>query len=209
MTRRTAVVALLGTLAVLGATAPAGTAGPTPASSRTLYAFQEGCGDGPPRLVPVAYDYAHGCGFVGGLPGAEVQHLAGTAPVLAAQTYGYLSDRWPVPLRLDRNRPVTGQVAAEGWYPVGFGAGQVTWDIRLWGLPARGRPVDLGRTAVSATIRPGDTAVTAPFRLVLPPHGAGPWSAVRLDVHQRGLNAGMTARRLGKHTRVVLPVRSR
>jgi len=208
MTRRRAASAGLA-LAVLllgGASVPASGAAPT---ARKLYAYQAGCGpEAPPgRLLERVRDYMVGCSGEGvPLPAAGIPFREVTRTPVS-----YTSEPGRRPVRLDRTRPVTGRVAAESWYHVvaDVGVGQVTWDLVLWGLPLVGRPVELGRTTVSATVLPGQEQATAAFRIPLDARASRAFRQVRLDVVQRGANVGMTARRLADQTWLVLPLRAR
>lgn len=204
VTRRTWTAAALAALALVAAAVPA--AAGSSVTSRKLYAYELGCGDAPGRLIERVRDYHPGCSDDAPVPAAGIPFREVTR-----EPVGYTSDRGPRPLLLDRTRPVTGQVAAESWYHVvaDVGVGQVTWDLVLWGLPARGRAVELGRTTVSATALPGQEQVSALFRIPLGAAARAPFPQVRLDVVQRGLNAGMTARRLADQTWLVLPLRAR
>jgi len=203
VTRRTWTAAALAALALLAAVTPAAAGG---ATSRKLYAYELGCGAAPGRLIERVRDYHPGCSDDAPVPAAGIPFREVTrTPV------GYTSDRGPRPLLLDRNRAVTGQVAAESWYRVvaDVGVGQVTWDLVLWGLSASGRAVELGRTTVSATVLPGQEQASAAFRIALGNAARSPFPRVRLDVVQRGPNVGMTARRLADQTWLVLPLRAR
>lgn len=193
---------------MLGAVTPSAA---TPATHR-LYAYQRECYSGPARLVATPRDYSPGCGYAGGLPVTEVGATLGRddlAGVDADSTARYLSDPVRRPWRLDRTRAVSGRVAAESWYRLlaDVGVGEVRWDVALWGITPAGRAVQLGATSVTALARPGDERVSAPFALRLPAAAAQPFRAVRLDVEVRGLNVGMSARRLGDGTWVALPIR--
>lgn len=180
-------------------------------AQRTLYAYQPGCGVGPARLLPVVRHTTPGCGYTGGLPGPEVGHAVG-GDVLGIDLtfrYRYASEVARVPLVLDRSRPVTGRVAAEGWYAdagLEGGVGQVTWDVQLLGVTTGGASVLLGADTVSATVLPGTATVSAAYRIKLPAT-VRPLRQVLLDVSQRGVNVGMSARHLDGATRVVLPLR--
>lgn len=208
---RRALAVLTGLLVALGAAAvPAAATG---AGTQALYAYDEGCTP-TGELVPTVDGYTRGCGYVGGLPGVEAGATAGRAELAGVDldsTTRYVSEPARRPVLLDRSRPVTGRVAAESWYGLvaDVGVGQVTWDLTLWGVPARGRAVELGRTTVSALVLPGQEQVSTAFRIALGSAARASFRQVRLDVRQRGLNVGMTARRLGGATRVLLPLRAR
>lgn len=197
-------------LVAAGAALPASAGAPL---SRRLYPYQDGCGNdaGPGRLLPTVRGYTRGCsGDVpvpnGGLPAREALSLAGQDTAIR-----YLSNPGKALVLLDRSRAVTGQVAAESWYYpfADAGLGEVTWDLRLRGITPAGGTVDLGSTTVTATVLPGEEAVSAPYRIVLASAARTAFRQVRLDVVQRGLNVGMSARRLGDDTWVTLPLRAR
>lgn len=211
MTRRTWTAAALAAVALGGiATLPASAGS---ALSQRLYAYDDGC-TATGELVPTVHGYTGGCGYLGGLPAVEAGAALGRADLAGVDldsTTRYLSEPARRPVLLDRTRAVSGRVAAESWYRLvaDVGAGQVTWDLTVWGVPSRGRPVELGRTTVSAVVLPGQEQVSAAFRIPLGSAARTPFRQVRLDVVQRGPNVGMTARRLADQTWLVLPLRAR
>lgn len=172
----------------------------TTPTSKTLYLSQEGCGTTAEagRLEPkVQADSADGCGVVGGLPFNEV----------ASSPEDYTATKKVGLVKLDAKKKITGQLTAESWYGVG-GVGTVTFDVALIATTTAGKKIDFGSLTVNGSASPTAIDVYVPFSFTPPASAAGATlKTIVLSVTQRGMNMGMSAKKLSGDSWLVIPTR--
>ena len=191
---------------LLGTVAHAAEAPKTTATSASFFLAQEGCGATaePGRLVPKATtSSATGCGTIGGLPLDEAISYVEDA------YEPYTTTGKGLPVKLDASKKITGQLAASSWVGAGAGAGQVAFDITLTGVDITGKTIDFGATTATGSITPGEEVAVAPFELTIPGAATKPMKSLTLEVFQRGMNVGFSAKQLDGESYLVLPTKKK